>query len=130
MSGDLKLEGVHPLLVIKIRSVIAAMCALGFRMVVTDGLRTREQQIALYAKGRTKFGPIVTNADGIRKTSNHQGGNAVDCCFLDDYDRLSWDARLPWKAYGACCEAVGLVWGGSWTSFHDLPHAELPPHAT
>ena len=38
----------------------------------------------------------------------------------------SWDARLPWKVYGAMGEALGLTWGGSFAKLHDLPHLELP----
>jgi peptidoglycan L-alanyl-D-glutamate endopeptidase CwlK len=106
------------------------MAVLGFHMMVTDGVRTQKHQQALYAQGRTTPGPIVTHADGVKKHSNHQVktdsfGHAVDCCFVVD-GRPSWDGRLPWKAYGACVEAVGLTWGGSWTSLIDLPHAELP----
>lgn len=125
-----RLAGVHPRLVDKLDRVLDAMAVLGFAMMVTDGLRTREQQQLLYAKGRTAKGPVVTNADGVTKKSNHQAkddgyGRAVDCVFLVD-GKPSWDARLPWKAYGAAAEAVGLIWGGSWTSLVDLPHVELP----
>lgn len=125
-----KLAGVHPQLVEKLARVLAAMDALGHQMIVTDGLRTVEQQRALYAKGRTAPGAIVTNADGTEKRSNHQKrldgfGHAVDCCFLVD-GKPSWDAHLPWKVYGAAAESLGLIWGGSWRSLHDLPHVELP----
>jgi hypothetical protein len=33
----------------------------------------------------------------------------------------------PWRLYGEAVKAVGLVWGGSWVSIKDRPHAELPP---
>lgn len=125
-----QLVGVTPLLADKLTRVLAAMDALGFPMMVTDGLRTVTQQQGLYAQGRTTPGKIVTKADGIRKKSNHQAhddgqGHAADCCFVVD-GQPDWDARLPWKAYGAVAEAVGLEWGGSWESFHDLPHVQLP----
>lgn len=119
-----RLGAVQGLLAEKVERILRAMEGLGFPMLVTDGHRTTAQQIALYAKGRTAPGSIVTYADGILKTSAHQDGRAVDCTFLVD-GQPSWDARLPWKAYGACAEAVGLVWGGNWTSLHDLPHVEL-----
>ncbi len=124
-----KLAGVHPQLLEKVGRVLAAMDALGFPMMVTDGLRTVEQQRVLYAQGRTAPGPVVTNCDGATKRSNHQAhidkfGHAVDCCFVID-GKPSWDAQLPWKAYGAAAEAHGLTWGGSWTRLADLPHVEL-----
>lgn len=125
-----KLAGVHPQLVAALERIFDAMECLGFQMMVTDGLRTTEQQQALYAQGRTKPGPIVTYADGIKVPSNHQGkldglGHAVDCCFVVG-QTASWDARLPWKAYGAMGEALGLKWGGSFQKLYDTPHLELP----
>ena len=121
--------GCHPVLVEKIGKILDAMTVLGFPMMVTDGLRTQYAQQQLYAQGRTKPGAIVTHADGVLKHSNHQVkadqfGHAVDCCFVVD-GKPSWDGRLPWKCYGACVEALGLRWGGSWKSLIDLPHAEL-----
>lgn len=120
-----KLEGINPELAGKICMVMDALSRLGFPMMVTDGKRSMEQQAILYAKGRTIPGIIVTYCDGVTTTSKHQSGKAVDCCFMVD-GKPSWDSRLPWKAYGACAEALGLVWGGSWASLHDLPHIELP----
>lgn len=131
-----KLSGCAPELIRRVGLVLDAMQALGFPMMVTDGVRTLAQQQALYAKGRTVPGAIVTNADGMpveqggHGRSNHQTkidgfGHACDCCFLVD-GSPSWDARLPWKAYGACAAALGLKWGGDWASLHDLPHVELP----
>jgi peptidoglycan L-alanyl-D-glutamate endopeptidase CwlK len=130
-----KLDGVHPDLVARLHRVLLAMEAAGFPMLVTDGVRTSEQQKALFAKGRTAPGPVVTNANGMPKdkggtgVSNHQPkvdgfGHAADCAFLVN-GRPSWDARLPWKCYGELAKAVGLKWGGEWT-FVDLPHVELP----
>lgn len=125
-----RLAGVHPTLVARLERVLEAMAALGHPMQVTDGLRTVQQQRRLYAKGRTAPGAIVTYADGELKKSNHQSkddglGHAVDCAFVVD-GRPSWDVALPWQAYGACAEAVGLTWGGRWERLRDLPHVELP----
>lgn len=112
----------------RVEQIINAMAALGYVLTVTDGLRTLKQQRSLYAKGRTTPGPIVTYTDGVVKKSNHQAkdgfGHAVDCAFRVG-DTVSWDARMPWKAYGACAEALGLRWGGTFTKLHDLPHVEL-----
>ena len=123
------LDGLHPRLRDGVPRILAAMEALGYPMLVTDTLRTVEEQKVLFAKGRTAPGPIVTNADGVLKKSNHQAwadghGHAVDCCFLVD-GHASWDPKLPWKVYGACAEALGFRWGGSFSTLHDLPHIEL-----
>lgn len=124
-----KLVGVHPQLVEKVEKILAALEALGFPMMVTDGVRSVEQQKALYAKGRTAPGPVVTYADGVEKRSNHQPridrlGHAVDCVFLVD-GKPSWSVELPWAAYGALGEALGLKWGGKFTMV-DCPHLEWP----
>lgn len=125
-----KLDGVHPVLVEKVERLRLALEALGFRLLVTDGLRTTAEQQALYAKGRTAPGPIVTNADGVVTRSNHQThadgfGHAVDCCFLVD-GVPSWAETLPWRCYGEMAKALGLHWGGDWVTRQDRPHIELP----
>jgi len=126
-----KLAGLHPVLVDKITKVIHTMESLGFYMMVTDGIRTAEQQNALYQQGRSKPGKIVTNCDGIRNKSNHQlkadgFGHAVDCCFVVD-GKPSWDSKLPWNLYGEMVKSQNLSWGGSFKSLvgGDSPHAEL-----
>ena len=88
------------------------------------------QQVALYAQGRTLPGLVVTKRDGVTVRSNHQPhvdgyGHAVDCAFLVD-GVPSWAPSCPWAVYGAMVRHEGLVWGGGWTGFIDLPHAELP----
>lgn len=145
---DLRLEGVHPTLAMKVAQIINAMETLGLPMGVTDGVRTTAQQQALYAQGRTKqpdgtwvkTGSTVTNCDGVLKPSNHQAkadgfGHACDLAFINDLNAdglvelnepFTWDAHRAWALYGAMAEAVGLVWGGRWQSIVDLPHVELP----
>lgn len=131
MSAITKLEGVHPRLVAAITRVMYAMNELGFAMLVTDGVRTTEQQQALYRQGRGAPGKIVTNCDGIRSKSNHQAkadgfGHAVDLAFLVN-GKPSWDEAMPWDLYGAMVRSQGLIWGGDWkTALRDRPHAELP----
>lgn len=123
------LDGVHPALKAKITQVLTAMAALNHPMRVCQGVRTAEQQQDLYAQGRSIPGKIVTNADGFKLRSNHQlhpsdnYGHAVDCCFMTGEP---FGETQPWSLYGAAVKAVGLNWGGSWTSFQDRPHAELP----
>lgn len=123
-----KLAGCHPDLTRRVRAIVLAMLELGYHMIVTDGVRTQAQQQKLYAQGRTAPGPIVTQADGVTRLSNHQPkaglGHAVDCCFLVD-GTPSWADTLPWARYGALARAVGLKWGGDWTT-PDRPHVELP----
>lgn len=125
-----KFKNVHPLVEARVNKVLQAMDRLGFPMMVTDGFRTTEQQQILYAQGRTRPGLKVTDADGVKTLSNHQAhndglGHAVDCCFIDENGKPSWNTRFPWETYGSCCEAVGLSWGGRFKHPPDMPHVEL-----
>lgn len=130
-----RLKGVHPALDERVKKLLMGMEVVGFPMMITDGVRTLEQQQALYALGRTKPGKIVTYADGVKNRSNHQPkadgfGRAVDCCFLVDLDHdgqiddPTWDLKRPWTLYGEMAIALGLEWGGKWTSITDRPHIE------
>lgn len=123
-----RLVGVHPALVEAIGEVLAEMAAWGHPMCIVEGVRTKERQQELYAQGRTAPGPIVTNADGIYKKSEHQPradglGYAVDCAFLDGNP---FAATHPWERYGRSVEQRGLIWGGRFKQLFDQPHAELP----
>lgn len=125
-----KLDLVNGTLAYKIRQVLNAMLALGYSMVVVQGLRTAEYQHELWLQGRDAAGNIidtkkvVTNADGVKIKSNHQSGRAVDCAFLDENGKVTFDDKMPWALYGAMGKVIGLKWGGDF-SFRDLDHLEL-----
>jgi peptidoglycan L-alanyl-D-glutamate endopeptidase CwlK len=130
-----RLVGVHPVLAKAVEAALDAMAAMGHPMFVVEGVRSLERQIALYAQGRTRPGPIVTHCDGVRNPSNHQAkadgfGYAVDCAFVDDPSTAAaetWDVDQPWRVYGEICKWFGCVWGGDWPSRKiDRPHVELP----
>jgi peptidoglycan L-alanyl-D-glutamate endopeptidase CwlK len=131
-----RLAATHPDLHGRCVTILLTMDAFQHPMTVTAAVREDAEQQALYAKGRTAPGSIVTNADGILKRSNHQRkadgmGHAVDMAFLVDgpdrdseLDTPSWDESHPWAVYGALAEALGLTWGGRWPTLRDLPHIE------
>lgn len=91
------------------------------------GLRTYEEQDALYAQGRTKPGNKVTNAPG--GSSWHNFGLAVD--LVEDGDpnkagvQWSWAKSADFLRIGDKAKQVGLDWGGFWKSLKDYPHVEL-----
>lgn len=125
-----KLAGVHPKVVMAVQKIITVMDFLGHPMMVTDGVRTLAQQRALFAKGRTAPGKIVTYADGVTNKSNHQVkadgyGAAVDMCFLIN-GLPAWPDKAPWRLYGEIAKSQGLKFGGDWKR-PDLPHIELGP---
>lgn len=116
-----KLAGMEPAFAATVTRLLAAMDALGHPMFITDGGRTTERQQELYAQGRTKPGPIVTNADGVTKRSNHQAAadgfyHAVDCAFISEEP---WAESHPWALYVGLAKLLGLHTGAD---FGDRPH--------
>lgn len=125
-----RLAKLHPVFAERVRRLLAKMEADGINILITQGLRTREEQDALYAQGRTKPGPIVTNARGGQ--SQHNYGLAVDLCpddLLQAGLQLDWNAGHPaWKKLLALAPTFNLAEGDAW-SFKDTPHfypIELP----
>lgn len=104
---------------------------------IISGTRTYDQQNALYAEGRTTPGHVVTNAPG--GYSNHNFGVAFDLGIFDDKGRyiddlpgvdIQWSEKLVSNYYRLLVpigHALGLIWGGDWTSITDEPHYELHP---
>ena len=98
------------------RAFLQAVGDAGPRVRIIDGSRTFAQQDALYAKGRTKPGAIVTNARG--GFSNHNFGIAGDIGIFDAAGKYLAESGDYRKA-GAIGRDLGLAWGGDW---HNLPH--------
>lgn len=113
------LKGVHPAL----RAVIerAARDPNCPRFVITEGLRTLEQQRKNVAKKVSKT-----------LKSRHLTGHAVDIAPLDpDTGKASYDWSLYYplaKAIKRNAKELGtpIEWGGDWHSFKDGPHWQLP----
>lgn len=124
MSRDLSL--LHPKLQVIIPCLIADCAALGLPVLVTDGMRTKAEQDALYAKGRTAPGSIVTNVR--YPNSMHNWGVAFDFCRnvkgreYDDADDFFYRVASVAKTYG-------LDWGGDWKSLPDRPHLQLAEYS-
>ena len=115
------LVGVHPDLVAVVRRAAEIMPG-GF--VITEGLRTKDRQRILFAKGLSKT-----------LNSRHITGHAVDFAPLIDTDgdgdkEVTWKtpAFLPViKAFRQSAEELGIpiVSGSEWKTFKDYPHIEL-----
>lgn len=103
---------------------------------IVQGLRTIDEQNALFAQGRTKPGSIVTNARG--GSSYHNYGLAIDFAIMYDkngdgkFEVLSWDVNYDfdkdgvkdWQEVVTAFKAKGWGWGGDWNSIKDNPHLE------
>ena len=111
-----RLEGVHPDLV---RVVKKAALLSDLDFTVLEGLRTVERQKQLVNQGASRT-----------MNSRHITGHAVDLAPM-----IGGEVSWAWPQYhrlakivmsAAADEKVPLVWGGSWRTFKDGPHWELP----
>ena len=107
-----------------------------FIVRIVQGLRTIEEQNALWAQGRTISGNIVTNAKG--GSSYHNYGLAIDFALVYDkdndghYESLSWDTNLDfdkdgvkdWQEVVSIFKVNGYEWGGSWHKIVDNPQLQ------
>lgn len=114
-----RLRGVHPDLVRVVKRCAADWRDADTGFIVTQGLRTLEEQKVLKAKGASKT-----------LNSRHLTGHAVDLAATVGgavrwdwpiYDKLAKAMKAAAKA-----EKVPITWGGDWVNFKDGPHFELP----
>jgi len=119
-----RLKGVHPDLV---RVVLRcaedwADPATGF--IVTQGVRTLEEQKLLKAKGASK----TLRSRHLKAPNGY--AHAVDlACTLKGQVRWDWpmyDNLAKRMMAAAKKEKVPLEWGGAWVSLKDGPHFQLP----
>src|SRR6185295_14730245 len=114
-----RVNGLHP----KVRDdffnfITEAENALNITIRVTQGMRTFEEQQALYDMGRTKPGKMVTKAKP--GSSYHQYGLAVDLVELVN-GGVDWNYDMSRLLHYAIKH--GIQWGGNWAStFKDYPH--------
>ena len=91
---------------------------------VISGLRSWQQQAALYAQGRTRPGRIVTKARP--GSSWHNYGLAMDLGLFQrgrylDETSPAVAARL-YARLGSLAASLGIEWAGNWRSFPEGPH--------
>lgn len=121
MSREVSL--LHPELIPICEEFVLRCRAAGLNVLITHTLRSREEQAALYAIGRTEPGSIVTRCQ--YPNSPHNWGVAFDFCRNvkgREYD----DSDGFFAKCGAIGKQLGLFWGGDFRTFVDKPHLELP----
>jgi peptidoglycan L-alanyl-D-glutamate endopeptidase CwlK len=96
----------------------------GIDLLIVQALRTKDEQDALYAQGRTKPGKVVTNAQ--YGYSWHCFGRAYDVAIIEGGQPI-WESPKYAKV-GALGKLVGLAWGGDFKAIKgDLGHFEFHP---
>lgn len=117
-------KALHPALQKKIKKLVKLCEAQGLKIGISECLRTTAEQDALYAKGRTAPGSIVTNAKGSSYSSMHQWGVAFDF-YRNDGTGAYNDSDGFFTKVGKLGQSIGLEWGGAWKSIVDKPHLQL-----
>ena len=119
-----KLEDLAPQFRDRFLAWLGACKERGMDLLVTCTYRSKAEQDAEYAKGRTVPGRKVTNAQAGQ--SAHNFGLALDFVPMEN-GRPQWNAEHPaWRQAGNLCPTYGLEWGGSWSKFRDMPHVQVP----
>jgi peptidoglycan L-alanyl-D-glutamate endopeptidase CwlK len=123
-KSEARITLLSPIVASKTRELIINSYNEGINILIVQGLRTSEEQAALYAQGRTTAGAIVTNANA--GYSNHNYGLAIDYALLaDDGYSVVWTVNDKWRRVAEIGKRLGFEWGGDWTGFIDYPHLEM-----
>ena len=123
MGRDISL--CHPELQQKAEKIVSACRGQDLLIGIGECYRSIAEQDALYAKGRTAPGSIVTNAKGSSYSSHHQWGTAFDIYRNDGTGAYNNNDGF-FDLVGTIGVKIGLEWGGSWKSPVDKPHFQLP----
>lgn len=122
MIDSRKLEDLNPKVAVLCQAFIDACIASGIKVSITSTYRDAEYQNALYAKGRTAPGSIVTKAKGGQSMHNWQV--AFDFVPLDANGKPDWGNTKAFEQCGKIAQSLGLEWGGGW-KFKDMPHCQF-----
>ena len=117
-----KIEDLYPELQVICRNFIKKCADQGLKVGISQTFRSKAEQDALYAQGRTKPGSIVTNAKYPK--SAHCWGLAFDIYRNDGTGAYNESGRW-FERCGEIGKSMGLAWGGDFRSIKDRPHFEL-----
>ncbi len=134
-----RVQALHPVVRAEVMTIIDEIEAKWpgtMKIRIVQGLRTFDEQAAIYAQGRTKPGPVVSNAKPGQTYHNY--GLALDFAIMYDkdangsFEALSWDINYDfdknghsdWQEGVKAFKSHGWVWGGDFRSIKDNPHLE------
>ena len=119
-----RIDTLHPLFKADVIKFINDAESQGYKIRVTEGFRSIEQQNKDYAQGRTEGvkGKTITKAVGGNSFHNYR--LAIDVVEIKDGKALFINPN--WAKIGAIGRNYGFVWGGDWTlekeGIIDKPH--------
>lgn len=104
--------------------------ARGLDVLIYCTLRSDVEQADLYASGRTRAGPVLTNAragDSLHNPDKNGKSWAFDAVPLVA-GKPAWDNVDLLVKMGCAGEAVGLQWAGRWTGrLRERVHFQVMP---
>lgn len=124
-------DELHPVVEENKNTLLEQAADIDIDVVITDAIRSIEEQNELYAKGRSAEGDIVTNAKG--GESYHNYGLAIDFALRDADGEIIWDieydgndnGQADWFEVAGIAKDLGFEWGGDWEKFPDYPHLQM-----
>ncbi len=126
-KSESNLKGLNSAVENGLRKLIELANDAGIEIRITQGLRTIDEQNALYAQGRSKPGSIVTNAQG--GYSFHNYGLAGDFVLIKGGYDTKYDGNdVPgsdWMEVVNIAKSLGFEAGADWTGFKDYPHFQI-----
>ncbi len=122
---------LHPVVQEKKEVFINKAASRNIEVVITDGLRTIQEQNELYEQGRETEGRTITNAKGGQ--SYHNYGLAIDYALRSKTGKVIWNidydgngnGKSDWLEAASIAKGLGFEWGGDWKTFKDYPHLQM-----
>lgn len=122
-------EGLHKLYLPRFDKLVET---LPEAWIPTSGYRNMDDQTALFMKGRDPSGLILDRGSVVTFAnageSPHNWGCASDWTLFQD-GKPQW-SHNRWNEYSTAVAASSLIWGGTFKSFQDKPHNEMPMNIT
>ncbi|WP_010529350.1 M15 family metallopeptidase [Lentibacillus jeotgali] len=124
-------ESLDPVVTEKTEKLVDQAAEKNIDVVITETVRSHEEQDALYEQGRSKKGSIVTYAEG--GESYHNYGLAVDYALRNHNGKIIWNTSYDgnnngesdWFEVADIAKELGFEWGGDWSNFKDYPHLQM-----
>ena len=116
-----EVEKLNPIVADLVEKILIEAEAQGLDILITDGLRTNEEQTKLYNQGRTTKGKIVTKARAGQSLHNY--GLAIDIVPIVNKS-LAYGDYETYRTFADIAKRYGFTWGGDWKGFKDTPHFE------
>lgn len=130
LFNRINLDLLYPEFLSKVLEVAAACQARGAEYFATFGLRSFDEQAALYKAYQAGTGGRAAPPG----ESAHNYGIAVDFTFNADptsdvLNKPDWKAP-EYQILGEEAQRAGLVWGGDFSGQPDCPHVQWPGFVT